>query len=98
MSPMPICISRFPCRLKSTSKANFYADGEAVAALIEEREADEWGEPSRLVHRKLLRVEGPFGDTWADMHRSKQSEWRLVLGPRIGGLSRDRSSSSMASS
>ena len=97
MSAMAICISRYPCRLRSTSKPDFYADGEAVAVLIEEREADEWGEPSRLVHRKLLRVEGPFGDTWADMHRSKQSEWQLVLGPRIGGLSWDRSGSSMVS-
>jgi hypothetical protein len=56
----------------------------SVAVIEEEREPDEWCELGRLVSRKLLRVEGPFGRTLADHHRSRHSSWRLELGTRIG--------------
>ncbi|WMT02832.1 hypothetical protein RDV84_23185 [Lysobacter yananisis] len=83
---MLICHSRYPCRLRSTATPGVYEPGEAVAVIEEEREADEWGNPGRLVRRRLLHVEGPMGGSWAARHRSKGSIWRLELGPRIGGL------------
>ncbi|MBN7139017.1 hypothetical protein A7A76_07900 [Lysobacter enzymogenes] len=83
---MPICHSRYPCRLESTTVPGSFEDGEKVAVIEEEREPDEWGEPGRLVRRRLLYVEGTGGDTWAEKHRVQGSRWKLVLGPRIGGL------------
>ena len=83
---MPICHSRYPCRLRSTMDPEVYEPGKAVAVVEEEREPGEWGDPGRLVSRRLLHIEGPLGGTWADRHRSKGSPWRLELGPRKGGL------------
>ena len=83
---MSICVSRYPCWLRTRSDPPQYDPETSVAVIEEEREPDEWGEPGRLVRRKLLYVEGPFGGTWADHHRSRHSSWRLELGPRIGGL------------
>lgn len=86
MPAMPICHTRYTCRLQSTTVPGAYEPGEKVAVIEEERQPDEWGEPGRLVRRRLLLVEGPGGDTWADRHRSKVSRWKLELGPRIGEL------------
>lgn len=86
MRAMPICHSRYPCRLRSTSDPNVYEPGQAVAVVEEEREPDEWGDPGRLIRRRLLCIEGPGGPSWVDRHRSKGSRWQLELGPRIGGL------------
>lgn len=83
---MPICVSRYPCWLRTRSEPAQYDPETSVAVVEEEREPDEWGQPGRLVHRKLLYVEGPFGGTWANHHRSRHSSWRLELGPRIGRL------------
>lgn len=86
MPVMPICHSRYPCRLHLTTVPGTYEPGEKVAVIEEEREPDEWGDPGRLVRRRLLYIEGPGGPSWEERHRSNRSTWRLELGPRIGGL------------
>ena len=82
-----ICVSRYECRLRTRREPVVYDDQKSFAIIEEVRERDEWGNPGRLVRRKLLFVEGPFGPTWAAHHRSKYSGWRLELGPRRGALS-----------
>jgi len=82
-----ICVSRYECRLRTRREPVVYNEQSSFAIIEEVRERDEWGNPGRLVRRKLLSVEGAFGPTWADHHRSKHSGWRLELGPRSGQLS-----------
>ena len=81
-----ICVSRYECRLRTRREPAVYNEQSSFAVIEEVRERDEWGNPGRLVRRKLLSVEGTFGQTWADHHRSKHSGWRLELGPRRGEL------------
>lgn len=52
----------------------------------EEREPDEWGDPGRLVRRRLLAVDGPTASSWFQHLNMARTPWRLKLIDRVGPI------------
>lgn len=77
---MPTCTARYRCRLMGGNRS----DGEAVVRFLEEREPDEWGDPGRLLSRRVAAVEGPAAPSWMERLTHAPGQWRLALGDQLG--------------
>lgn len=81
-----LCRTRYRCQILCRAVVM----AEVVAVFEEGREPDEWGDPGRLVYRKLRAIEGVAGPAQLSQLQSPENPdglWTIRLIERIGGLS-----------
>lgn len=80
-----LCRTRYRCQIL----ADGVVQADVVAVFEEGRDPDEWGDPGRLIYRKLVSIEGKSGPAQLDQLKSPENpegQWATRLVERIGGL------------
>lgn len=80
-----LCRTRYRCQILCRNVVM----ADVIAVFEEAREPVEWGDPGRLVYRKLVMIEGIAGPAQLDQLKSPESpegQWGIRLVERIGGL------------
>lgn len=80
-----LCRTRYRCQILCRNVVMT----DVIAVFEEAREPDEWGDPGRLVYRKLAMIEGIAGPAQLSQLQSTENPeglWTIRLVERIGGL------------
>ena len=80
-----LCRTRYRCQIMCRNVVT----ADVIAVFEEGREPDEWGDPGRLVYRKLAMIEGVAGPAQLSRLQSPENPeglWTIRLVERIGGL------------